>query len=174
MRSSSSSSRGAFWLLPLGVALSAVGCGLTSFDASQDIPPQTVPGSPLGSLLPSALFSFPMNIDVKSETAAQGTGPASSVTLKSIALTISSPTGATFDFVDSISISISSGSALPEQEIAKLQPVPADPSIDIPPVLGVDLLPYINAGATITATASGHMPNADTTFAGSVVVTIHI
>ena len=152
---------------------SASGCGLLSFDVDQDIPAQTVPGSPLGALLPVSLFAIPMNVDISSETAAHGTGPASSVTLSSISLTVMSPSGATFDFVDSIAIKISAA-GLPEIEIARLQPVPGAASISIPPEGGVDLLPYINAGATITASASGHMPASDTTFAGKVVVTVHV
>lgn len=78
-----------------------------------------------------------------------------------------------FDFVDSIAISISAA-GLPDIEIARLQPVPGAASISIPPDGGVDLLPYINAGATIAASASGHMPVSDTTFAGKVVATVHV
>jgi hypothetical protein len=152
---------------------SASGCGLVSFDVSQDIPAQTVPGSPLGALLPVSLFAIPLNIDIRSEAAAHGTGPASSVTLSSVSLTVMSPSGATFDFVDSIVINIS-GPGLSEVEIGRLQPVPGTASISIPPAGGVDLLPYINAGATITAKASGHMPASDTTFVGTVVVTVHV
>lgn len=154
----------------------APGCGLIAFDVSQDIPQQTVPGSPLGALLPASLFAIPMNVDIQSATAAQGTGPAHSATLKSIALTITSPGGGTWDFVSSISISISSSGNgnLPTVEIAKLQPVPGTATITIPPTSNVDLLPYINAGANITATASGHMPSSDTTFVGTVVVTVHV
>jgi len=154
---------------------SASGCGLLSFDVDQDIPAQTVPGSPLGALLPVSLFAIPMNVDISAETAAHGTGPASSVTLSSISLTVMSPSGATFDFVDSIAIRISAADgSLPEIEIARLQPVPGAASISVPPEGGVDLLPYIKAGATITASASGHMPASDTTFAGKVVVTVHV
>jgi hypothetical protein len=159
--------------LVAAAALCGTGCGLVGFDVSQDIPAQTVPGSPLGALLPASLFSIPMNIDIEAETRGHGTGPASSVTLKSITFTVTSPAGATFDFVDSIAINISGGN-LPQKEIARLDPVPGTTSISVPPSPGVDLLPYINAGATITATASGQMPTADTTFVGTVVVTVHI
>ena len=160
----------------VSLACSIGGCGLVSFDVSQSIPSQTVPGNPIGSLLPASLFSIPMNIDIQSETAGHGTGPASSVTLKSITLTITSPSNATFDFLSSISIDISStgNSSLPEKEIARLQPVPGTTTISIPPSAAVDLLPYINAGATITATVSGNMPSTDTTFDGTVVVTVHV
>jgi hypothetical protein len=154
----------------------APGCGLISFDVSQDIPAQMVPGSPLGALLPASLFAIPMNIDIQSETAGHGTGPAHSVTLSSVSLTITSPSGATFDFVSSIAIKISSSANpnLPEVEIGRLEPVPGKASISIPPTGGVDLLPYINAGATITSTATGHMPASDVTFVGKVVVTVHV
>jgi hypothetical protein len=152
---------------------SASGCGLLSFDVSQDIPQQTVPGSPLGALLPVSLFAIPMNVDIRSETAGHGTGPANSVTLSSVTLTVTSPAGATFDFVDSIIINVSAP-GLPDVEIARLQPVPGTSTISIPPDAGIDLLPYINAGATITASASGHMPASDTTFVGKVVVTVHV
>lgn len=162
-------------LVAAAVLTGASGCGLLSFDVSQDIPAQTVPGSPLGALLPVSLFAIPMNIDIRSETAGHGTGPADSVTLSSVSLTVMSPDGATFDFVDSIVITISTADgSLPEIEIARLQPVPGTTSISIPPEGGVDLLPYINAGATISAAASGHMPASDTTFAGRVVVTVHV
>ena len=155
------------------LSVGSLGCGLVSFDVSQDIPAQTVPGSPLGALLPVSLFAIPLNIDIRTETAGHGTGPASSVTLSSVSLTVMSPSGATFDFVDSIVINIS-GPGLSEVEIGRLQPVPGTASISIPPTGGVDLLPYINAGATITAKASGHMPASDTTFVGTVVVTVHV
>ena len=162
--------------LAAALATAVSGCGVLSFDVSQDIPAQTVPGSPLGAVLPVSLFAIPMNVDIQSETAAHGTGPADSVTLSSVSLTITSPAGATFDFVDSISITISSSAdtSLPEVEIGRLDPVPGTRSIIIPPTGGVDLLPYINAGASISAAASGHMPASDTTFVGKVVVTVHV
>ena len=156
------------------LALSLAGCSLISFDVSQEIPPQTVPGSPLGGLLLLSLFAVPMTIDIQSETAAHGTGPASSATLSSLSLTVTSPPGGTWEFVDSITITISASSDpnLPEKEIGKLGDVPANTSISIPPTGSVNLLPYINAGATITAKASGHMPAQDTTYTGLVVIKI--
>jgi len=158
------------------LSVGLLGCGLVSFDVSQDIPEQTVPGSPLGALLPASLFAIPMNVDIQSETAARGTGPASSVTLKSVTLTITSPSGATFEFVDSIAIRVSSSvdTSLPEVEIGRLEPVPGTATIVIPPTGSVNLLPYVEAGATITATASGHMPASNTTYVGTVVLVVHV
>jgi len=60
-------------------------------------------------------------------------------------------------------------------EIAKLMPVPkGQTSIDLNVVPGIDLLPYINVGATISASASGHQPTQNFTYDGVVTVTIHI
>jgi hypothetical protein len=156
--------------------LLGAGCGLIAFDVPVDIPAQTITGSPLAALLPPGLFAVPINIDLNSATAAHGTGPARSATLSSLTLTITSPAGGTFDFLTSIAISISSSkdTSLPEVEIARLQPVPGTNTISIPPTPGVNLLPYIKAGANIKATASGHLPAQDTTFNGKVVVTVHV
>ena len=168
--------------LALAVALAATGCGAISFDVSQAVPEQQVPGSPLGGLLPSFLPQpFPVTIDVQQETQKRSTGPASSANLKQVEFQITphdAPRG-NFDFVDEIHIfvapSSSSGSSLPMVEIANLKPVPkGQTKIDLTIVRGVDLLPYINAGASISATASGHQPAETVTYDGTVVVTVHI
>jgi hypothetical protein len=70
---------------------------------------------------------------------------------------------------------VTNSSSLPKVEIANLKPVPkGQTTIDLTIVPGIDLLPYINAGAKISATASGHQPTQDTSYDGTVVVTIHI
>ncbi|MCU1282354.1 MAG: hypothetical protein JWM53_5900 [bacterium] len=161
-------------------ALAMAGCGAIGFDVSQDVPEQQVPGSPIGGLLPSFLPQpFPVTINVQQETARRSTGPASSANLKQVEFKITphaSPSG-TFDFVDEIHIFVApqSGSSLPMVEIATLKPVPkGQTTIDLAIVPGIDLLPYINAGATISASASGHQPAQTVSYDGSVVVTIHI
>ncbi len=168
--------------IAIAFTVAAAGCGALSFDVSQSVPEQQVPGSPLGGLLPSFLPQpFPINIDVQQETAKRSTGPARSANLKQVEFQITphaSPSG-NFDFVDEIHIyvapSSSSGSSLPMVEIANLKPVPkGQTTIDLAIVPGVDLLPYINAGASISATASGHQPAQTVTYDGTVVVTIHI
>ncbi len=163
-----------FAVLALAAGGSLPGCSLLSFDVTQQIPAQTVPGSPLGALLPQALFQIPVNVDIGAATKAMGTGPAQSVTLKAFSLTVTSPAGGTFEFLDSISIRVASpnDSSLPEVEIANLPVVPAETAISIPPTGGVNLLPYINAGADITATASGHMPAQDVTFNGQLTLKV--
>lgn len=155
------------------VAGAAPACGLVSFDVEQAIPPQTVPGSPLGSLLPAGLFELPVTINLESETAARGTGPANSAHLKSLTLRITDPAGATFAFLDTIVIEVSAAN-LPQREVARLDAVPATAEISIPPTANVDLLPYINAGATLTATATGTMPAQTVTYDGRVVITVKI
>jgi hypothetical protein len=168
-------------MVALALAVAATGCGAISFDVSQAVPEQQVPGSPIGGLLPSFLPQpFPVTINVQQETQKRSTGPASSANLKQVEFQITPhdmPQG-NFDFVDEIHIFVapsSSGSSLPMVEIANLNPVPkGQTKIDLTIVPGVNLLPYINAGASISATASGHQPAETITYDGTVVVTVHI
>jgi hypothetical protein len=159
------------------IALSS--CGAISFDVSQNVPEQQVPGNPLGGLLPMFLPSpFPITINIQQETQKRSTGPAHSANLKSVEFTATphaAPSG-NFDFVDEIHIFVEAQSgSLPKVEIANLRPVPkGQTSIQLTVVPGIDLLPYINVGATISATASGHQPTQNFTYDGLVTVTIHI
>lgn len=167
--------------LVAALALVVAGCGAIPFDVSQNIPEQQVPGSPLGGLLPSILPSpFAVTINAQQETEKRNTGPAKSVTLKSIVFAATphdKPSG-TFDFVDEIHVYVapsSSGSSLPMTEIARKAPVPkgqTNLSLDVVP--GVELLPYVDGGATISATATGRQPAGTFTYDGVVTVTIHI
>jgi hypothetical protein len=166
--------------LLLSVFSAVIGCGAISFDVTQNVPEQTVQGSPLAGVLPSVLQApFKINIDAKSETEKRNTGPASSAALKQVQLTATphaSPSG-NFDFVDEIHIFVeaTNGGTLPKVEIATLKPVPkGQTTLNLVVVPGVDLLPYINAGAQISATASGHQPAQTVTYDGSVTVTIRI
>lgn len=160
------------------VALS--GCGAIAFDLEQAIPEQTVQGSPLGGLLPSFLPTpFKMTLDVSAETQKRSTGPATSAGLKAISFSATPHGTATgnFDFVEEIHIFISTtgNSSLPRVEIATLKPVPKGlKTLDLVVVPGIDLLPYINAGAEVSAQASGTQPIMSFTFDGRVVVTIRI
>ena len=66
------------------------------------------------------------------------------------------------------------GSSLPTVKIADLKPVPDANTIRLVPVPNVDMLPYSNEGANITASASGRYPIEDTMYVGHVVVTVKI
>jgi hypothetical protein len=173
--------RPAFRVVTVAVALALGACdSIAEFDVSQDIPEQTVQGNPLGALLPSFLPQpFAITIDVESETEKRDTGPASSASLSSLGFSITphdAPRG-NFDFVDEIHIFVEAtrGTTLPKVEIANLVPVPkGQTTLSLKIVPNVDLLPYIEAGATISAQASGRMPAAETKYDGRVVVTVRI
>jgi hypothetical protein len=152
--------------------LSAAGCGLIGFDVEQKIPEQQVQGSPLGGVLPLA-FAFPLSIDIESQTKAQGTGPARSASLKSVELSVLAPEGATFEFLDSITIEISA-EGLETRTVAQLSNVPSQPRISLEVVSDVDLLPYIRKGASLKASATGHAPSQTVRFEGKVVVHIRV
>ena len=159
--------------------LAAGGCGAIGFDVSQPVAEQQVPGSPLGGLLPSFLPQpFAVTINAQQETQKRATGPARSATLKSIGFSATphdTPSG-NFDFVDEIHIYVAAqSSGLPMVEIATLKPVPkGQTTLQLMVVPGIDLLPYLNSGATISASASGHQPAQRFTYDGLVTVTVHI
>jgi hypothetical protein len=163
--------------LALLFALVCGGCGALAFDVEQPVAEQTIAGNPLGGILPSFIPApFPLSIDVRAETQKRGTGPATSANLKALGFSATPkamPSG-NFDFVDEIHIFIA-GPSLPKVEIARLAPVPKGrTTIDLEVVPGVDLLPYVNAGAQLSATATGRQPTMTFTFDGKVVVTIRI
>jgi hypothetical protein len=152
-------------------------CGAVKFDVEQDLAAQSVPGSVLGGVLPSFLPNpAKLNIDIQAEVAKRGTGPAKAAYLKSLTLAITphdAPSG-NFDFISEVHLSVEAP-GVEKKEIARLIAVPKSTvklTFDIVP--DVDLLPYIAAGATISATASGTQPRMDTTFDGHVDVEVRI
>jgi hypothetical protein len=157
--------------LVLGPLLLA-GCGKIAFDVEQKLPEQEVPGSPLGQVLPIS-FAFPLNINIESQTKAQGTGPAHSASLKTLELSITTPSGETFEFLDSLTITISA-SGLESKTVARLDDVPAQAQISLTVVSDVDLLPYINKGATLSASATGRQPRVNVKFDGRVVIVVRV
>jgi hypothetical protein len=165
------------------VALLLSSCGAVKFDFSYALPEQTVQGSPLGGLLPSFIPSpIPLNVDLRAETQKMNTGPASHVYLKSLAMQITITPHDTpmnnFDFLTSVHVFVApkdSSSSLPQEEVAHIDAVPRGATkLDFQIVDGVDLLPYLNTGASLTATASGSVPPKDVTYDGLAVFTIVI
>jgi hypothetical protein len=155
-------------------------CGGIAFDVGQDLPEQRVPGSPLGELLPSFIPTpIPLTIDLRAETEARNTGPARSAQLKRLTLYATpraSPSG-NFDFLSEVRIHVAArnNSSLPRVEIARIAPVGKGlTALEFDIVPNVDLLPYINAGAEISATASGTQPRNDFAYAGHIDITVRI
>jgi hypothetical protein len=150
------------------------GCGVLGFDVEERIPPQEVKGSPLGGLLPLGLFQVPLQVDLEARTKAQGTGPAQAAHLKALHLQIGAPPGATFDFIDTLVITVGA-EGLPVQEVARLPGGGGRGArLDLEVVDSVDLLPYLKKGATLRASATGRMPSRDVTFDGAVVVRVKV
>lgn len=162
------------------LCLAATGCGIIGFDVEQDLPEQRVNGNPLGGVLPSFVPTpFKLTVDIKAESEKRGTGPATQATLKELTLSVTpknNPSG-NFDFLDEVRIAISapSDTKLPKVEIARIVPVPKSATVlKFEVVPNIDLLPYINAGAEMNATATGKQPARDVTFDGRVVVAVKL
>jgi len=144
------------------------------FDIPYDIPAQTVPGNATanaaGVSVDATLPSFPIDIDVEKEAQANGvSGVISTVTLTSLSL--STTDGSCFDFVQSISISISStkaGSSLPPAVVATGSNPGCVQTFDLQ-TTSVNLKPYFDEGAQATPTVSGVPPASDVAFDGHLV-----
>jgi hypothetical protein len=154
----------------------AAGCGNIAFDVDQDIPATTIFGDPTGGVL-SATGAQELTLDIRAETESRHTGPASAAYLKELTFTVTQPANGTFYFASQVSIYLTPknpASALQSVKIANLDPVPAETTIRLVPIPGVNMLPYSEEGANITATATGFFPTEDTTYVGHVVVEVRI
>lgn len=152
-------------------------CGAIRFDLEQPIAEQKVPGSLLGGVLPNFFPNpFKLTIDVQAETEKRGTGPATAAFLKSLTLSATpagNPSG-TFDFLDEVHVFVEAP-GLEKVEVATLKPVPkGQTSVSFTVVPEINLLPYVNAGATMSTTATGTQPAKDFTFDGKAVFEVRI
>jgi hypothetical protein len=157
--------------IALAAAVSLAACGGITFTLDQDLGAQKIEGSLLGGLLPGFLNSFPLTFDIKAETEKRNTGPASAVELQSFTLTASE---GNFDFLQALDIFVSA----PGQTEVKIASLPkldkGATKIDMTIVPNVNMLAYVNAGATIRASASGTQPAKDVTFSGKVTILVRI
>ncbi|HUB05921.1 MAG TPA: hypothetical protein VMB50_02920 [Myxococcales bacterium] len=102
----------------------------------------------------------------------QNVGPAGSAGLDSVTFTSTATPAQTFDFLDSVTVSVSAP-GLPTVQVATLSPVPPGAtSVSLDVVSGVNLLPYVQAGCTVTATGTGSYPSQDFSFDGQVVIDV--
>jgi len=162
------------------VATFVVGCGIADFDVSQDIPEQHVPGSSIPGPL-AALFPLPIDLDISSKITARNTGPIDSVTLSSLAMTITAtdkPSGDTDDwsFVNHVDVfvqSTKSGTTLPRVKIAMVSNPGAVQTMEFEVDGGVNLKPYVEEGSQIDTAASATAPTDDVSYAGHSVFTVH-
>jgi len=150
------------------------GCGVADFDVTQKIPQQEIPGSPLPGPL-ATLFQVPLDIDISQQIKQQDTGPISSVSLKSLSLTIRSG-GPDWSFVDEIDVFVSStkqGSALPKVKVAHTTSPGKVTTIHFSIEPGVNLQPYIDEGSQVDGQSSGNAPAMTTDYDGVGVFTVH-
>ncbi len=159
------------------LSLALNGCGLISFTLEQNLGENQIEGSLLGGLLGGLTLANPkLSFDLKQETEKRNTGPASAVVLESFTLYItpkSAPSG-NFDFLSALDVFVSAP-GLTEVKIASL-PSLAKGATTLTMTLApdVNMLAYINAGATVRAQATGTQPSKTTTFSGDVVLRVKI
>jgi hypothetical protein len=155
------------------------GCGIADFDVTQGIPEQVVQGSSIPAPL-TALFPLPLSLDLNQKIKAQNTGPIGTITLSSLALTItktSEPPGDTDDwsFVTSVDVfveSTKSGTTLPKVKIASVSSPGAVQVMNFK-VESVDVKPYIDEGSQVDTSGTGTVPPDDVSYNGTSTFTVH-
>jgi len=156
------------------------GCSIADFDVDQKIPEQRVPGSAIPGPL-AALFPVPITLDLESKIKAMDTGPIDSVTLSSLALTITAtarPTGDTDDwsFCTNVDVFIESrkaGTTLPKVKIASVAMPGAVQTMTFAVESGVNVKPYVDEGSQVDTTGSGTAPSDEVSYDGKAVFTVH-
>ena len=165
--------------LLLLVCVSACNVNLGSvagFDIPYDIPDQTVPGNAVansaGVVVDVSLPPFPINVDVVQQAQANGvSGAVSTVTLTSLSFTMDPPTSGCFDFVQDLSITISStkaGTTLAPAVIASGSNPGCVTTWNLT-ASSVNIKPYLDEGAQATPAGHGIPPASDETFNGHLV-----
>jgi hypothetical protein len=161
-------------------SLMLAGCGIADFDITQPVPEQHIQGSPLPGPL-AALFPIPLDLDISSKIKAMDTGPIDSVTLSSLALSITatdqpSGDGDDWSFVTSIDVYVSSsksGSTLPKVRIAHVASPGAVTTLPFEIDPGVNLAPYIDEGSVVDGESHGNAPPDAVSYDGSGTFTVH-
>jgi hypothetical protein len=169
----------------LAAALAAAsGCAsIGDFDVERTIAEQRVQGNPLAGLLKN-LFAvpIPMDVDIKSETAARDTGPARAAHLSELALQITDSSTAAgdtddFGFLDSVDVFVEStrqGTSLPRVLIARAAHIEAAERLDFDVVRTVDVLPYADEGSRFTSDVQGSVPPDDVSFDGHFTLRVEL
>jgi hypothetical protein len=142
-------------------------------DAQATIPAATI----LDELIGPLTFFGLENIDLTNELDNQGVtkDDVDSVHMKSFSLIITAPAGQTFDFMQSISFTVST-EGKPEALVAKLDPVPkGQTTIELVPEATLDLAPYVVAPRmTMTTSVKGTRPMQETTVIAELVFDIDV
>lgn len=171
--------------IALPVSTLAAGCSeLLTFEVSELIGEQRVPGDPTGGVLTDLLGAdVPIQLDLSAESAARNTGPISRVTLRSLSFSITA-TGQsdaadvdTFDFVSTLDILVSSArpdTTLPRIVVATLETPPPGARVVALTTSDVNLKAYIEEGAVIESAATGTVPRDDVTFNGRAAFTLRV
>lgn len=164
----------------LASLLLAGGCGIADFDLDQKVPEQVITGSGIPAPL-AALFPLPLDLDLTQQIKAHDTGPIDSVTLSSLALTITAtdkPQGDSDDwsFVDHVDVfveSTKSGTTLPKVKIATASSPGPVQTMTFTVDETVNLKPYIDEGSKVDTNGSGTVPSDDVSYDGASTFHVH-
>lgn len=169
--------------LPLGLAVCVAWLSTCSSIDNIDveaqgqavIPKRSIVDELLGNLAFAGFSGFDISQTQEFQNAGYTKDQIDSVHMKRFTLTISSPSGATFDFLNSIRFYAETQDQ-PRVLIAELDPVPDGATqLDLDVVSDVDLTPYVVAPSmSITTEANGVRPAQETTVDADVVLDVDV
>lgn len=152
------------------------------YDYNQDLPEQRLSGGSMGLLLGTVLQTpFAIGLDLAKEATAHGSGPAKTVSITSLTLTITNtamPAGDVdnFDWLQSGEIYIEStdrATILPRRRIGEITAVtPGQSTITVKVASELNLIQYITEGNLISSTGLAMQPTDDVSFGGKL--TLHV
>jgi hypothetical protein len=153
--------------------IAVAGCSVADFDVTRAIPSETIVGT---ERLPAASpdTAQPLEVPLHQVVDSSSTGFVNSIYLSDLTLDITS-TG-DWSFVQSMDLYIAStmsGSTLPKVVVASASAPGAVTKLNLVITSDVNLVPYVNEGAVLTATASGTLPSHDVTLDGQYTLHVH-
>ena len=152
----------------LGLALLAA-CDIADFDTTREIPSETIPAAPVS--LDTGVQSLDIPLD--QTVAPTSTSIVNAVYLDELELVA---TSGDWGFLQSMDVYISStlkGSTLPKVVAASVSNPGPIQRLEFVPTPNINLVPYVNEGAELTATATGTPPTQEVIFDGEYTLHVH-
>ncbi len=162
--------------------LFASGCQTSAFDLTLNITEQRQPGGTgtISTFLPTP---YVVIVSLADEAKIRGTNPPKKAYIKDLSFAITStarPVGDidTFDYLNTVEFFLEPtriGSQLQKLKVADI-PSKEGPAGEISPRLtsNLDILPLLNEGARLTATATGSLPSDEISYNGELVIGVDV
>ncbi len=175
--------RSQFTVLVVLGGLFATGCQTSAFDVSLNITEQRQTGGAAGTISTFLPTPYVVIVNLADEAKIRGINPPKKAYIKDLSFAITStarPVGDidTFDYLNTVEFFLEPtrvGSQLQKLKVADI-PSKEGPAGEISPRLtsNLDILPLLNEGARMVATATGNLPPDDVSYNGQIVIGVDV